>query len=242
MIRVSASAALVAACAFAPPVFAQIAVDARSNIFGATHAEPPQPGLGGAGLLPPVIDLTGVDPNASIIFPSVTGMVTAFDGGVPYNGPDGRTRPIGTNVASWDGISGILHPSNVLFLVGVFAGPGVAADPAPPRLDLTGMTGLPSFEPLLHQTFFIGDGLTGTGSGDVQTFKIPAGATRLFLGFVDGYWFGTEPGQASPGPAYAGSYDDNAGALSVTWGVVPTPGPVAALGLAGLLGAARRRR
>jgi hypothetical protein len=37
----------------------------------------------------------------------------------------------------------------------------------------------------LKQPFFIGDGQTSTGT--VQQFKIPPGATRLFLGPMDGY-------------------------------------------------------
>ncbi len=38
--------------------------------------------------------------------------------------------------------------------------------------------------------FFIGDGRTGTGAGAAQSFVVPAGATRLFLGVSDGFgWF-----------------------------------------------------
>jgi hypothetical protein len=40
--------------------------------------------------------------------------------------------------------------------------------------------------PQLQQVFFIGEGLTGTGSGQRQTFVVPTGATRLFLGSADG--------------------------------------------------------
>lgn len=43
-----------------------------------------------------------------------------------------------------------------------------------------------SFSPQLNQVFFIGDGLTGTGTGTSQKFYIPSGATRLFLGSSDG--------------------------------------------------------
>ena len=34
--------------------------------------------------------------------------------------------------------------------------------------------------------FFIGDGRTGTGSGQRQKFIVPKGATRLFLAVSDG--------------------------------------------------------
>ena len=40
--------------------------------------------------------------------------------------------------------------------------------------------------PQLRQVFFVGDGRTGTGSGTVQQFVVPAGATRLFLASSDG--------------------------------------------------------
>jgi len=47
-----------------------------------------------------------------------------------------------------------------------------------------------TLSPTLQQAFFIGDGLTGRGIGSVQTFLAPSGATRLFLGSMDGSgWF-----------------------------------------------------
>jgi hypothetical protein len=77
---------------------------------------------------------------------------------------------------------------------------------------------------VLQQLFFIGDGLTGTGSGSVQTFIVPSGATQLYLGTGDGYgWY------------------NNSGSFSVTVntpGTVATPEPASSLllliGIAGL--------
>jgi uncharacterized protein (TIGR03382 family) len=88
--------------------------------------------------------------------------------------------------------------------------------------------------PLLHQTFFIGDGLTGTGSGSPQTFLVPDAATHLYLGIVDGSYF-------VGGPNY---YDNNRGDFSVQGGVVPEPSVlgVAAIALAGGSWLVRRRR
>jgi hypothetical protein len=75
-------------------------------------------------------------------------------------------------------------------LVGVFldaSQPDSSA--APSSLDFTS-TSFTTLSPQLKQAFFIGDGLTGTGSGSPQTFVVPAGATRLFLGTSDGFgWF-----------------------------------------------------
>jgi hypothetical protein len=45
--------------------------------------------------------------------------------------------------------------------------------------------------------FFIGDGRTGSGTGAVQQFIVPAGATRLFLGTVDGFGWNTNSGAFS---------------------------------------------
>ncbi len=71
-------------------------------------------------------------------------------------------------------------------LVGVFLDdnlPTVGA--APPDLDMStpASRDYTTLQPQLKQPFFIGDGLTSTGV--VQTVKVPAGATRLFLGTHD---------------------------------------------------------
>jgi hypothetical protein len=100
---------------------------------------------------------------------------------------------------------------------------------------------------MLSQVFFVGDGLTGTdavnvGSGSTQTFQVPTGATRLFLGFADAFnnfdSIGTGPG----------AYGDNTGSLSVninTMGLaaagVPEPGTIMLMGL-GMIGLALLRR
>jgi hypothetical protein len=60
-------------------------------------------------------------------------------------------------------------------------------------------------DPEIGQVFFIGDGLTGTGSGKLQTFIVPAKATHLYLGYVD-----------SCGGDVPSCYSDNAGSLNVT--------------------------
>jgi hypothetical protein len=80
-----------------------------------------------------------------------------------------------------------------------------------------------SLAPELQQTFYIGDGLTGEGSGAVQSFLVPDTATRLFLGFLDGAYF-------VGGPDY---YDNNRGSFAVTAVAVPEPS-TCAMALAGL--------
>src|SRR6185503_18893334 len=140
--------------------------------FGAGHASPPQPQGGGAGTLPPGVSFTA-GPNQVLTFSSVTGSVRIdFDqtpGG--SNGPDGGTNYTRTDITSFGGISGITHDQRTMFMVGVFLGDTEPSDPAPARLNFsdTALTqNFGSLAPQLRQVFFIGDGLTGTGSGATQ--------------------------------------------------------------------------
>jgi hypothetical protein len=75
------------------------------------------------------------------------------------------------------------------------------ASPAPTPLNLTDFS-FTRLAPQIAQQFFIGDGLTGTGSGSPQHFVVPPGATRLFLGFADGFgdcvgWYGDNSGSVT---------------------------------------------
>lgn len=63
--------------------------------------------------------------------------------------------------------------------------------PAPSGLDFRALgDDFASLSPGLKQPFFIGDGLTGTGTGSRQDFIVPESATRLFLGTMDAFgWY-----------------------------------------------------
>jgi len=132
-----------------------------------------------------------LSPGTVLTF-SVNGSVS-FSGGTPTDTPDGGVfNTINTfgldGTPSSNGIAGMLAPQNAL--VGLFLDDSVpTSSGAPPRLDFSasglGM-GFPTLSPGLKQPFFIGDGLTGQGTGAVQQFVVPAGATRFFLGVVDG--------------------------------------------------------
>ncbi len=169
------------------------------------------------GTLPIEIDLpSGV--NRTIQFSGGTGQVMAGPNVWPLVGLDGGTtmalgtRPTDLNSAS--GISGLQAP-NFQFLSGVFLDantPVAGTEPARLNFNLIGM-GFTSLTPLVHQSFFIGDGLTGTGSGQVQTFNVPDSASRLFLGIEDGYDFKGDPSQ----------YQDNTGSFSIQYTIVPEP-------------------
>lgn len=124
----------------------------------------------------------------------------------------------------------------------------IAATPSqrrPARLDFRTLgTGFTELSPLLGQSFFIGDGLTGLGTGAQQQFHAPAGATRLFVGIVDGGFFGWfgPPSDSAPG-----AYVDNSGSFSVDFGIrttsdVPEPATAGLVALAMGWWAWRRQR
>jgi hypothetical protein len=149
----------------------------------------------------------GADAVVSVV--SAVGTVSGFSGGCAFRSADGSDAcGSTTHVLSVGGISGLRHDAKVMFLTGVFLDDGAAVTPAPPLLDETGADAREEFEPLLGQSFHIGDGRTQ--SGELQRFHAPAGATRLFLGFVEAFQFG-EP----DAPAVAGFYGDNGGSLNV---------------------------
>ena len=217
--------AVAAAFAFAPfGRAAVIDVPGQSNIFGAGHASAPGPAGGGGGTLPPVFDFTG----PTVLTLAVTGQVT-YNGANFYGADGGQFLGASTDMSSIGGISGIIQSSRVMFLIGVFVNSLEPSDPAPPRLDFSDPT-FTTVSPLLNQTFFIGDGLTGTGTGSVQQFNAPTGATRLFLGFADGINFSGQPG----------TYGDNAGTIQATVTIVPEPSSALLL-LSGSLLLLRRR-
>ena len=127
---------------------------------------------------------------------SCTGGLTdccTFEPAIP---PEGYRQP--TDVESAGGISG-LKAHLLMFLAGVFLGDEPPAEPAPDRLDFTDATDFKRLEPQIAQTFYIGDGRG-------QEFVAPDEATRLYLGFVDGYYASGPPG----------FYDNNRGALEAT--------------------------
>ncbi|MBO1074853.1 PEP-CTERM sorting domain-containing protein [Roseomonas marmotae] len=113
-----------------------------------------------------------------------------------------------------NGIATLTAPFNSL--IGVFldaAQPNLS--PPPDGLNFAALgIDFGSLAPALKQPFFIGDGLTGTGTGATQDFIVPEAATRLFLGTMDAFgWFNN-----------SGSFDVT---VSIRDGTpTPTPTPV----------------
>ena len=108
---------------------------------------------------------------------------TAQDPGYPLRPPDGAEVTL-HHGGGENGMSDLLAP--ISSLTAVFLDderPDLG--PTPPMLDFTtaASRNYLVLEPALKQTFFIGDGRTG--SGEIQQVIVPAGATRLFLANMD---------------------------------------------------------
>ena len=133
---------------------------------------------------------------------NVTGSVSNDSGHPPVDPPDGGgffELAGGPGTPSSNGIAGMIAPVNAL--VGLFLNDNLpTSSGAPPGLDFrpSGLgTAFLTLNPALKQVFFIGDGRTGNGTGAVQQFIVPAGATRFFLGTVDGFGWNTNSGAFS---------------------------------------------
>lgn len=129
-------------------------------------------------------------------------------GSVSYCPPCGNNGPDGASfisaAPSYNGISGITNfPGRSL--VAVFVSDAEPTNPAPVPLDFAIIgTNYATLAPELRQVFFLGDGLTANGMA--QAIRVPAGATRLYLGLIDGYSYADTPD----------GYEDNSGSFSVS--------------------------
>jgi hypothetical protein len=202
--RMAAFALTVPALLFAGvlhPAHAQtLKVDANYEISGAGYKSVTT--SDGTGALPHKIAL----PKGS------SSMTFAIDGGSITKGR--CTAPCititgGNNYNDADGVG-----------VGVSASPAYSS-PARPRamlpasLDFNTIgTDFPSLSPVLQQLFFIGDGLTGDGTGSVQVFYVPSGAKSLYLGITD----------ACNGTGQPSCYGDNTGDFIVSYAISTTSG------------------
>ena len=209
-----ARAGAVTALLIGAPALAQVSVPGSSNPYLSGMPGGSACCGGDAAPAQSPVEVTGVtlSPGSSLTF-SATGSVN-FVPGPSGDPPDGGG--VLTATPANNGISGASWPANAL--VAVFLDNSLpTASSAPANLDFStpGSRSFPSLSPALKQVFFVGDGLTGNGTGAVQTFVVPPGATRLFLGTSDGSgWF------------------NNSGAFSVTVTAVAAPppaGPAAAI-------------
>jgi hypothetical protein len=152
----------------------------------------------------------------TLAFSSVGGTWACGRSGAEYS-PDGTsTSPCypNANIANPVGpFSGYSLTDFTGAMAGVFL-EDTFPDSAPPPLrfyavnsSLGGIrTNFPTLSPEIGQVFFIGDGLTDTGGGAVQVFKVPATATHLYFGYVESC--------SASGDAPPGCYSNNVGSLT----------------------------
>ena len=179
------------------PLTAGLTIDARATIYGAG-----QPALHDPFAVSPLVIRFTPSPGKALTLSNVSGQVSS--GGVS-NGADGAA--VGsTNINGLGGLSGVRLDGRSMFLVGVFLTDAMPQDPAPAAVDWTALAGAGQLAPQVGQVFFLGDGLTGNGSGQQQVFVVPPSATRLYLGFADAPGFSGTPG----------GYGDNLGLLTAS--------------------------
>ena len=137
-----------------------------------------------------------VNPGQSISFDSVNGSAKNDVNNKDLYTADGNA---GWNVnmfaGSEHGKSDIKAPINCIIAV-FLSDNNPASEGAPPAtLDFTSTSkrDFLSLSPLLRQTFFVGDGRRD--GGEVQRFVVPPGATRMFIGTMDGYEWNNNAGE-----------------------------------------------
>ena len=245
--------AAIAILAFSLPASAQLqtgafSVNGTASVF--SSAANTNGSVDNSATAPFVVGLTA-GTGRTLTFSTVAGTVSPNTSqGGSFHGADGGTlNGTSVNITSLGPISGIIDTSDrTLALYGVFlsASPETGST-APARLDFSGNHAFTSLTPALDQTFFIGDGLTGTGTGSVQNFFVPNSAAFLQLGFGDAFATTNVAFQGAPS-----AYNDNGGTITGNFTVTsaaaantPEPGSIALLvgsGLSGSVFAFRRRR
>lgn len=172
-----------------PPPVAGLTVPGTANPFLAGQPEGVTASGGNDAApaeSPLLVPGLALNPNTPLNF-SVSGSVSNDPVYPPTVGPDGGAF---LNHPSENGLNGITAPVNAL--VGVFlddstpeagAAPGGISDFSDVAASGGGV-GLTGLQPALFHVFFIGDGKDA--SGNLQQFYPPRGATRLFLGVLDG--------------------------------------------------------
>jgi hypothetical protein len=203
LVLLGALAALPLVAAPAHALERSVNVNGKENLFAAGRAAVPST-LDGA--LPHEIGF-GAGAGKILTASSVRGQIDTRCGIV---NPDGTGACTGSDIESFNGISGMIASGGAMMLMGVFLTDAPPSGTAPPRLDFSPGLGLGEgfleLSPQIAQAFWIGDGLTGDGDGFRQQIHVPARATRLFLGFEDGSAFHGRPC----------CYNDNVGGYRAT--------------------------
>jgi hypothetical protein len=153
-----------------------------------------------------------ITPGATITLSNVSGQgnndftqSTEYDATGNADGYTANYRDEAANTIEEHGIADAYMPLNAVNAV--FLGNGVPdANPAPAALDFSSQAERDytantnngeavnngQFAPKVQQVFYVGNGLTSTGQQ--ETFIVPTGATRLFLGTMDGHEWSNNSG------------------------------------------------
>jgi len=204
--RIGAAVVLCAAlCETAAAQSFLVRVEAKADIYRAGETRPAGKNFG-QGLIPPSVTLPAG--TQCVTFGKATGNQTCaasagcitIDNNEPegthYNDPDGvGAYPSSSSNLGRRAISGIAAPY-AGYLTGLFTPAGGPKGPAPAPLDFTKgkRTAFTLLAPALDQTFFVGDGRNGDGTGITQKFSVPATAATLYLGISDAPSFSGAPG------------------------------------------------
>lgn len=160
---------------------------------------------------PVAVDLVGFDPALPLEF-TVSG-ATASRPSDPLHAADGNPLHLFTSGPVFD-VSRTGAP--LMSLVGVFFDEDqVVSPPSPLYFTTNGQRSFAELAPEIQQTFFIGDGRRGVGTGPNQGFHIPDGADLFYLALFDG-----------------GNYD-NRGEPRVTVASVPEPSNLCLVAITG---------
>jgi hypothetical protein len=183
--------ALLFACSAGAQTTSDVRVPASADIFAAGQS------VAFSGTLPPVVTFAAGSVEAVTV--EASGMIT-LGAGEPYSAPAGIAFPGGTDLSSFNGLSGIIALDRGFFLTGVFLDDSVPAGSGPPVLNFTGAEDFLTLSPQLFQTFFVGNG--GTSSSGHLVSKI------FFV-----------PSNGPPG-----CYDDNVGSFGTAVTLHPFTG------------------
>ena len=207
---------------------------ATDNIFGAGYGDTPDPAGNGGGTPAPGYPL----PTAAgcvLTMTNVSGTIAVYSNGSNNADGVGSFGTAAITVNSYRSLSGITMPHEGA-LVGVFGNGSTPTGTAPATLNFISLgTSFQSISPQLDQLFVIGDGLTGNGMGNVQSFYAPVGATMLYLGIADSPTLAGNPG----------GYYDNSGYFTASFSintVVPEPATLLAIPSALIAALSQRAR
>jgi Flp pilus assembly protein TadG len=126
-------------------------------------------------------------PGTTISFDGINGGANNFNSSTLYTG-DGNLGWIVSNLkGNENGIADLKAPINSVVAVFLNDQRPDQAGSIPSRLDFStpDSRDFTVLSPQLRQPFFIGDGRRA--NGEVQQFVVPAGATRLYIGTMDGW-------------------------------------------------------